>query len=420
MALSLDRMRAIDYHVGRPLCLVVSLWLALGRLFKHFQVSEASPKRVLFIELSEMGSAIIADPALRRMQAASEQTFFLIFKDNAKSLSLLQTIPTQQVWSIDASSLRTLARDTLAFLWRCRRQGIDTVIDLELFSRYTSLLTGLSGAVNRVGFHNFHGEGLWRGAVLTHRVAYNPHQHMAKNFMALVETALLGAAETPSLKRAIPDEAVTLAQAEVSQQSIDTIRQRISTLIGLPNQPLSWPVVLVNPNASDLLPQRRWPPERFAALVVKIAERWPKALILLTGASTEFNYVEAIRQQAQAAGAVNLAGQIGFAELPALYHLAHAMVTNDSGPGHFAAVTPLKTVVLFGPETPVLYGSMGDTISVSAGLSCSPCVSAANHRKTACNDNICMKAISVEQVLLALGQQIERTTKDARPGPIEV
>jgi ADP-heptose:LPS heptosyltransferase len=155
-------------------------------------------------------------------------------------------------------------------------------------------------------------------------------------------------------------------------------------------------------------------------LVVKIAERWPKALILLTGAPAEFHYVEAIRLQAQAAGAVNLTGQIGFTELPALYHLAHAMVTNDSGPGHFAAVTPLKTVVLFGPETPVLYGSMGDTISVSAGLSCSPCVSAANHRKTACNDNVCMKAISVEQVLLALGQQIERTTKDTRPGPIEV
>ena len=43
------------------------------------------------------------------------------------------------------------------------RNGIDTVIDLELFSRFTALLTGLSGADRRVGFHRFHNEGLYRG-----------------------------------------------------------------------------------------------------------------------------------------------------------------------------------------------------------------------------------------------------------------
>jgi ADP-heptose:LPS heptosyltransferase len=48
------------------------------------------------------------------------------------------------------------------------------------------------------------------------------------------------------------------------------------------------------------------------------------------------------------------------------------MVTNDSGPGHFSAVTPLRTVVLFGPETPALYGSVGNSIAITANLACSP------------------------------------------------
>ena len=82
------------------------------------------------------------------------------------------------------------------------------------------------------------------------------------------------------------------------------------------------------------------------------------------------------------------------------------MVTNDSGPGHFSSVTDLHTVVLFGPETPALYGSLGKSIPITAQLACSPCVSAANHRKTPCQDNVCMKAISVSHVLDRLAVQI--------------
>jgi ADP-heptose:LPS heptosyltransferase len=93
---------------------------------------------------------------------------------------------------------------------------------------------------------------------------------------------------------------------------------------------------------------------------------------------------------------------VKFNELPALYHLAHVMVTNDSGPGHFSSVTPLPTIVLFGPETPALYGSLGKSIPIFAGLACSPCVSAANHRKTPCTNNLCMQAITVPQVMSAM------------------
>jgi hypothetical protein len=60
--------------------------------------------------------------------------------------------------------------------------------------------------------------------------------------------------------------------------------------------------------------------------------------------------------------------------------------------------------VLFGPETPDLYRPLGNSKVIYAGLACSPCVSATNHRKSACIDNVCMRAISVEQVLRAVNQ----------------
>ena len=107
---------------------------------------------------------------------------------------------------------------------------------------------------------------------------------------------------------------------------------------------------------------------------------------------------------------VNFAGALKLAELPILYSMATLMVTNDSGPGHFSSVTPLPTFVLFGPETPKLYGSLGNSTPIFAGLACSPCVSAANHRKTPCTDNKCLQAITVEQVYSALLPVLEELT----------
>jgi ADP-heptose:LPS heptosyltransferase len=99
---------------------------------------------------------------------------------------------------------------------------------------------------------------------------------------------------------------------------------------------------------------------------------------------------------------INFAGALLLNQLPVLYTIAELMVTNDSGPGHFSAITKLPTFVLFGPETPDLYGSLGNSTPIYAELACSPCVSAANHRKTPCRDNKCLQAITVDQVLAAI------------------
>ena len=410
MAISVDQMRRIDHWLGVPLCLLVSPIVAFMDLFRRLISGPVTtPQRILFIELSEMGSAIIADPALREAKAKGAEIFFLIFKSNAKSLNLLNTVAPRNIITIDASGLLPLAWDSLKFLVTARLRRIDTVIDLELFSRYTALLTGLSGAGRRVGFHIFHGEGLWRGSMLSHKVHYNPHQHIAKNFIALVRTAFTEKKEIPFLKEAISDKDVVLAQALVTESALENLRQRISGLALAEGIDFSWserpgPLLLVNPNASDLLPQRRWGPDRFSALIKRMADTWPGSLILVTGSDNEEGSVAAVCQTAGVKNLINFAGQVSFEELPALYSLADAMVTNDSGPGHFSAVTPLKTVVLFGPETPALYGSLGQSVPVYAGLACSPCVSAINHRKTACTNNVCMQAISVEHVMQTLVQ----------------
>jgi hypothetical protein len=176
--MNVDTMRRIDHWAGVPLCAVATL---LVRLRDWFRPRAAQPvRRILFVELSEMGTTILAEPAMRKARTElSAELFFVIFARNAGSLDLLGTFPRANVFTISDKSLFALARDTIAFLRWCRLKDIDTVVDLELFSRFTALLGGLSGAERRIGFHRFHNEGLYRGAMLTHRVVYNPHIHIA-------------------------------------------------------------------------------------------------------------------------------------------------------------------------------------------------------------------------------------------------
>jgi ADP-heptose:LPS heptosyltransferase len=228
--MNIDRMRKVDYFAGIPLCLVATLWVRIAGCLRGWLWRDkvSLPKKVLFVELSEMGSAILVDPAMRKMQRDGEaELYFLIFKSNAVSLRLLNTVPESHVFTINEDGLLNIARDSLRFLFWARRCQIDTVIDLELFSRYSALLTGLSGAVRRVGFHAFHNEGLYRGAMLTHRVMYNPHQHIAKNFIALVNAVLAKKTEHPFSKTVVNDSEITLAQAPMDEVAIATMRAKI-------------------------------------------------------------------------------------------------------------------------------------------------------------------------------------------------
>ena len=410
MSISVNTMRAIDHWVGVPLCALVTPFVALADGIKNlFSRESETPRKLRFSELSEMGSAILVDPAMRNAQARGAELFFLIFKSNRASLTLLNTVKPENIFTIDSASLGGLIKDTARFLIVARRHRIDTVIDLELFSRFTALLTGLCGARRRVGYHIFHGEGLWRGAMLTRKVHYNPHIHITKNFLSLIHAAFASKIETPFSKISISDAEVKLEQAVIDPAAMTRVRQRIEHLAseaGILFTQGKERLILINPNASDLLPQRRWSQQRFSELIMSIHQQYPDDLILITGSPAEFEYVETVRTVANVKNALNFAGQVSFAELPPLYTLSDVMVTNDSGPGHFSAVTPLRTVVLFGPETPALYGSVGNSIAITANLACSPCVSAANHRKTPCHDNVCMQAITVAQVLEKVSIQI--------------
>ena len=388
-------MRKIDRWVGVPLCFLMSIIIWISTRIRFIRKKKPDLSRVLFIELSEMGSAIIVDPAMRKLQQEGpSELFFAIFEDNYKSLEILKTVPESNAFKMRSANLFVLAIDVIKFMFWCRKHKINTVIDLELFSRFTALLCALSGARSRVGYASHHDEGLYRGNLMNFPVRYNSHVHVSVNFMSLVNTTL-GKHTNPYATTPVSKEELKLVKAPIDPKDIEVVKGKLQQLLP------AWKgqkLILLNVNASDLLPQRRWLPENFAVVARHLLAEFEDVLLIGTGAPAERQYVQNVVDMVDDSRFVNSAGVFKFEELVPLYSICAMMLTNDSGPAHFAAVTDLKVFVIFGPETPELYLPLGNAEPFFLGLPCSPCVSAFNHRKTSCTTRPCITGISPDWI----------------------
>ncbi len=221
--------------------------------------------------------------------------------------------------------------------------------------------------------------------------------HIAKNFISLVNSLILEKAQVPYSKTRIKDEEITLTKIDPSDESKGKVLERVKKEYPVYDEGKNH-IVLINPNVGDILPQRKWPLYRFSGVIKKILEHDNETVVLVTGSDDDRDEMRRLVDMLGNERCINFTGKVKIRELPALYSLSSFMLTNDSGPAHFSAITDMPSFVIFGPETPELYGSLGNSTPIYARLACSPCVTAANHRKTPCKDNQCLKVISEEEV----------------------
>jgi ADP-heptose:LPS heptosyltransferase len=361
--MDVSSMRRIDRWIGVPACIVLTLVRRLGDLFGGKAANP--PRKVAVIKLAEQGATVLAYPALARLREkfGEDNVYFVVFSQNRFILDVLGVVRPDRVVSIQASGAVGTAIETLKAVWRMRREKIDATLDFEFFARSSAILSYLSGARTRVGFHAFHGEASWRGDLMTHRLSSNPFLHASEIFQLQVSALDLPAEKLPTCDLDLP------------------------------------PIVLLNANCSDLLPLRRWEPERYVELSRRLLEEFPRLAIAFTGAPDEAADADRLVQQIGSARCVNMAGRTTMNQLLALYDLSELMVTNDSGPAHYSTLTDIDVITIFGPETPAVFGARTPRSHILwSGLPCSPCVNAFNDRQSACKDNVCMQRISVDQV----------------------
>ena len=408
-------MRAIDYWVGIPLVFLLTLVYRVQRFIGLATSPVGRPRNILFIQLAEMGTMVVAYPSLRKARELYPDAtlHFLCFTQIRPSVEILEIIPSENIITIDAHSGPAFVRDTLLFLWRARRRGIDTVINMEAFVRYSSMLSYLSGACRRVGFHRFNQEGLYVGDLLTHKVLYNAHIHAAHTFLDLVHALDAPPGQVPRVKRPRVMDSLEVPKITTDASAAAEVWRKLRAIhadIG-PTRKL----VVLNPNASARFPMRRLPLESFTELARNLLED-PEVFVVITGVASEKPDAQFMCARLGSPRALDLTGRTTMTELLHIFDLAHVLVTNDSGPAHFAALTRIHVIVFFGPEIPERYRPLTTSADViHTGYSCSPCIGPFNQRQSPCNDNLCLKSISIEEIATLVRSRLEEVRVPAAP-----
>ena len=407
--MNLDVQRWVDRWVGIPLCAAVSAVDIVTRAFKPTEANNNNqpPRAIVVILLSEMGSLVLAHEMFARLKSRYPDAplHALLFGKNREILDLMQVIAPENVHTVDDKSLLKLVTSLLKSIRALRRAHVDVAIDCELFSRISSLLSFASGASVRVGFHRHTQEGLYRGSHINRPVPYNPYQHISAQFLTLARA--IDSSAVPKSK--LPAMPVALTAKPPLQVQLDAaltaaIKARLANdFPAIAGKPL----VLVYPGGG-ILPIRAWPLESYTALCEGlVADGCAVAVIGLkddTALAQQLvaNVLANTPTNVQGNSIVDLTGYTrSIAELLALFHVARLLVTNDGGPGQFAALTPIWTLMLFGPETPALYAPLTPRCySFYSQWPCSPCLTAYNHRSSYCDgDNQCLKVIAPDTVL---------------------
>jgi ADP-heptose:LPS heptosyltransferase len=337
----------------------------------------------------------------------------MVLAENRPILDLLDVIPPENVVVVPTGGIVQTLRGMLGAIGRIRAAGIDAVIDYELFSRASAVLAYVSGAARRIGYHSYHGDGPWRGDLMTHRLVCNPHLHMQTVMSLMVEAVGQDPHDLPALDIDVRTLDADLKRFQPTSIEADEVRGIILKASGASE---GGPLALLNANASDLLPLRKWDSNRYVDLAHRLLASHPDLRIAFTGAASEATAAKALVRKVADPRCFSLAGQTTMRQLIVLYTLSDLLVTNDSGPAHFASLTGIDVITLFGPETPAVFGVRGPLSHIlHAGLPCSPCVNAANNRLSACRNNLCMQAITVDRVEATarrvLAERRDRLTK---------
>lgn len=390
--MNINFQRKVDRYIGAFICRLFSLF---HRKSKD-EDDGFQAKKFLVILLSEMGSLILAYPMFQQLKKRypGANLYGLLLERNKEVLTLLGVTPPENILTIRDTSFHVFAIDCLRAFNQIRKLKVDVVIDCELFARISSIFSFLSGAKIRVGFHPYTQEGLYRGSFINRPVLFNPYHHISKQFLTLA--AAIDSVSVPKAKQPLGRTNLRAPLIDFARDEIDAMQARLrADFRAVADKRL----VLIYPGGG-ILPIRAWPRNYYSQVAGELIKKG--YTVGVVGLAEDRDLATAILSECNKPACIDLTGYTRtVSELMLIFQFAALLITNDGGPGQFAAMTPIPTIIFYGPETPDLYGPADEKATIFYNpLPCSPCLTAYNHRNSPCDgDNLCLKQIPPEQVL---------------------
>ena len=358
------------------------------------------PLRILIVNPFGIGDVLFSTPLIRAVHHAFP-TSRIGYLCNRRTERILRENPfLDDVFVYEKDEMVNLWRRSwwrglrhLGGLVRQLRQArFHLVIDLSLGERYSFILKSL-GVPRLVGF-NYRG----RGKFLTESFPIEGYHgdHVVEYYRKLLR--FLGI----RLTDASLDLPVAYADACWADQYLAELGAADGgLLVGMvPAGGVSWGVDA---------PFRRWSFEGFAAVGDALIERYG-ARVLLFGEASDKPLCATVAGFMKHP-VIDLSGETTLGQFVSLLGWMDLVICNDGGPLHLAVSQGVKTVSVFGPVDPNVYGPYGASagrhrVIYREGLPCRPCYH--QFKLPPCPyERACLTTIAPEEVLAACEEALE-------------
>lgn len=377
--MGIELIKIVDKYLGSVLCLSLGLFT---RKKTVLNAQKKTPKNILAIQLWGIGETILTLPAVGAIKK----------KFPTSKITLLVTDRNKAVYEHceyvdEIISLKMNPLSLMLFVLK-NFQKYELVIDFEEYLNNSSIISFFAGK-ERIGFS--HGV---RAKIYNKTVPYNDCQYTAKTFLDL--GAVVGCnSELKKLER--------LKTTALEQKRVEALWEQEKL-----NERL---VIGITAGAAESARSRIWPTERFAETINRIsktcATRNKKPMFILVGADFDRKVNdEVLLKIKNKNNVIDCIGRFSLRETFYLVEKCDLFISNDTGPMHIAAAQGVKTIGLFGPNTPVRWGPFGKgNISLYKMQGTRPCINTHLGEVGSCRDHPngeCIRKISVDDVINAV------------------
>ena len=323
-----------------------------------------------------VGDLVMATPALRTIRENNPGSHIAAMV-RPQIRQIIEGLPYwDEIIEYDSKFFHRKLKKKLYVSKSLKKSGFNLSIILpNSFS--SALLSFLAAIPIRVGYNTN-----CRGFMLTHSIP-QPQKNGRVVPISMVDRYLN---LCNRLNYSVSSRKTILCFSNGTRESVNNLYQKLG--IGR-----SRPLVSIIPGAS-FGSSKCWPPENFARVGDALIEKYGAQLLVIPGPGEEeialriescmrhrpFNFVKEI---------------VSLEFLKALISDSALVVTNDTGPRHFAVAFDTPVVVIMGPTDPCYTDyDLGKTRVLREELDCAPC-----HRKVCPTDHRCMRNISAERVI---------------------
>ncbi len=342
-------------------------------------------KKILLIELAGVGDAVLSSPAIRNLKRNYPDSYicFLAFTGLAE---LMQKSPYLDRVFVFRKGLKGIF-DNIFVLNELRKLHIDAAINL--YQHYT-----LKGAISmdlllkfirpkKTLGRNTDGKGFFYNIKI--KDAINTKKHDVEYKLDLVK----------ALNCDIKDKGLEVWFDDSDTKKVKEFLKKNSVL----NSDF---LVGINPGAHR--PTHRWNWERFAEVAEILAKRY-NGKIIITGAEGDRWLAKRISLK-MSSKPIDSSGKLSLTQLIALIKRCNLFITNDTGSMHIANALKTPLVAIMGPGVMKTAPYQGENcIILRKDVECSPCY------KFRCRDMRCLKAITPDEIILAVEALLRKNVK---------